>query len=229
MRSFFFTSLLFVSAGVQAATLNFDVVNNGWFTHSGIEGGHSNTFTGRGIHPFEGYTIHDYNSFYDFDVSSIGPGDLILSVSITFAASDGRYNSADASETVELWDVTGPTSISGGTTADRIAVYNDLMSGTKYGEAQVFDPQLEGLNWMPEVMIELDSASFGQIINQDMFSIGAHLSTIVGTGTQALWSASNSYNAILTVTTSTVPVPAAVWLFGSALAGLGWMRRKQTV
>ncbi|MGI9309504.1 MAG: VPLPA-CTERM sorting domain-containing protein [Gammaproteobacteria bacterium] len=25
-----------------------------------------------------------------------------------------------------------------------------------------------------------------------------------------------------------VPLPAAVWLFGSALAGLGWMRRKQT-
>jgi hypothetical protein len=26
-----------------------------------------------------------------------------------------------------------------------------------------------------------------------------------------------------------VPIPASVWLFGSALAGLGWMRRKQTV
>lgn len=25
-----------------------------------------------------------------------------------------------------------------------------------------------------------------------------------------------------------VPIPAAIWLFGSALAGLGWMRRKQT-
>jgi hypothetical protein len=25
-----------------------------------------------------------------------------------------------------------------------------------------------------------------------------------------------------------VPIPAAVWLFGSALAGLGWIRRKQT-
>ncbi|MCP4833046.1 MAG: VPLPA-CTERM sorting domain-containing protein, partial [Gammaproteobacteria bacterium] len=24
-----------------------------------------------------------------------------------------------------------------------------------------------------------------------------------------------------------VPIPAAVWLFGSALAGLGWIRRKQ--
>jgi hypothetical protein len=28
---------------------------------------------------------------------------------------------------------------------------------------------------------------------------------------------------------SSVPVPAAVWLFGSALAGLGWMRRRKTV
>ncbi len=26
-----------------------------------------------------------------------------------------------------------------------------------------------------------------------------------------------------------VPVPAAVWLFGSALVGLGWVRRKHTV
>jgi hypothetical protein len=27
---------------------------------------------------------------------------------------------------------------------------------------------------------------------------------------------------------SAVPIPAAVWLFGSALAGLGWFRRRQT-
>jgi hypothetical protein len=27
---------------------------------------------------------------------------------------------------------------------------------------------------------------------------------------------------------SAVPIPAAVWLFGSALAGLGWMRRKKS-
>ena len=28
------------------------------------------------------------------------------------------------------------------------------------------------------------------------------------------------------VNVSAVPIPAAVWLFGSALAGLGWLRRK---
>jgi hypothetical protein len=31
------------------------------------------------------------------------------------------------------------------------------------------------------------------------------------------------------ILTSQVPIPAAVWLFGSALAGLGWMRRRKTV
>jgi len=31
------------------------------------------------------------------------------------------------------------------------------------------------------------------------------------------------------VSASNVPVPAAVWLFGSALAGLGWIRRTQIV
>jgi hypothetical protein len=32
----------------------------------------------------------------------------------------------------------------------------------------------------------------------------------------------------LAFTVSTVPIPAAVWLFGSGLGLLGWMRRKQT-
>jgi len=36
-------------------------------------------------------------------------------------------------------------------------------------------------------------------------------------------------NSTLTATLAAVPIPAAVWLFGSALAGLGWVRRKPTV
>jgi hypothetical protein len=31
------------------------------------------------------------------------------------------------------------------------------------------------------------------------------------------------------VDVNVVPIPAAVWLFGSALAGLGWLKRKQTI
>lgn len=32
-----------------------------------------------------------------------------------------------------------------------------------------------------------------------------------------------------TITLNVVPIPAAVWLFGSALLGLGWLRRSATV
>jgi hypothetical protein len=35
--------------------------------------------------------------------------------------------------------------------------------------------------------------------------------------------------ALDNIAVSAVPVPAAAWLFGSALAGLGWLRCKQTV
>jgi len=31
------------------------------------------------------------------------------------------------------------------------------------------------------------------------------------------------------VVSNVVPLPAAVWLFGSALAGMGWLKRKQLV
>jgi hypothetical protein len=34
--------------------------------------------------------------------------------------------------------------------------------------------------------------------------------------------------AIDNIVVNTVPIPAAVWLFGSALAGLGWLRRRKT-
>jgi len=39
----------------------------------------------------------------------------------------------------------------------------------------------------------------------------------------------SEFDPLATAWSVAVPIPAAVWLFGSALAGLGWMRRKQTV
>jgi len=42
-------------------------------------------------------------------------------------------------------------------------------------------------------------------------------------------SISSSALVVDNIVVSAVPIPAAVWLFGSALAGLGWMRRKQTI
>jgi hypothetical protein len=38
----------------------------------------------------------------------------------------------------------------------------------------------------------------------------------------------SEFDPLATAWSVAVPVPAAVWLFGSALAGLGWMRRRKT-
>jgi hypothetical protein len=35
--------------------------------------------------------------------------------------------------------------------------------------------------------------------------------------------------AMDSIVVSVIPIPATVWLFGSALAGLGWMRRRKTI
>jgi hypothetical protein len=39
----------------------------------------------------------------------------------------------------------------------------------------------------------------------------------------------SEFDPIRTAWSVAVPIPAAVWLFGSALAGLGWMHRRKTV
>ncbi len=57
-----------------------------------------------------------------------------------------------------------------------------------------------------------------------LFAIGGFSDTL--TGNQVLFQTSGTApNALLDV--HPVPVPAAVWLFGSALMGLGALRRKQ--
>jgi hypothetical protein len=43
------------------------------------------------------------------------------------------------------------------------------------------------------------------------------------------WGTFYHYPKIDNFAATAVPIPAAAWLFGSALAGLGWMRRKQSV
>jgi hypothetical protein len=69
----------------------------------------------------------------------------------------------------------------------------------------------------------------GSISTTDVNTLGAgdwlNLSGVEIFGTQT------TYNLDVDniVVGAAVPVPAAVWLFGSALAGLGWMRRKQAV
>jgi hypothetical protein len=45
----------------------------------------------------------------------------------------------------------------------------------------------------------------------------------------SMFTSADSGNAVLSLNVTAVPIPAAVWLFSSALGGLGWMRRRRAI
>ena len=73
--------------------------------------------------------------------------------------------------------------------------------------------------------------SLSQVISEtggamETFYFDASWSQLTSIGIDYSASAGFSAAVMDNITISAVPVPAAVWLFGSALAGLGWIRRR---
>jgi hypothetical protein len=111
----------------------------------------------------------------------------------------------------------------------------------QYADAQTF-LTLFGANFdtaeqQGSVGIYIDEDGIGRGISAWAWRSGAYSGRSEVGGLEYLGNYSSYYDAdsyynhgtLLVRTTAYVPVPAAVWLFGSALAGLGWMRRKQTI
>jgi hypothetical protein len=76
----------------------------------------------------------------------------------------------------------------------------------------------------------------GLVVDSQMITLAAINTwssiTLVGTFDEVQWGgAGTGFHpyGVDNIQFSAVPIPAAAWLFGSALAGLGWLRRKQTV
>ena len=70
---------------------------------------------------------------------------------------------------------------------------------------------------LSSLVVNLD----GWTVLTDAYDIN-ELGQIVGYGTY------NGEERAFLLTPTAVPVPAAVWLFGSALGLLGWLRRRQS-
>ena len=93
-----------------------------------------------------------------------------------------------------------------------------------------------------EVVVQLDLAGVTALNNGGGASCGSPCfqvyETTTGTGSVGIyidpWVNNGTFAQQITPiatawSVSVIPVPAAVWLFGSALAGLGWMRRRKSV
>lgn len=213
-------ALGFGASAASASVMTFETVDNGhYFSDGSSTINYYNTYTG-GNSPGS-----SSNSFYNFNVSALPSGQTITAASITFYANYGNYYSHDAFETVEIWDVTSTPG-----QGSSLGVYQDLMTGVKYGEANVYSAQ----NYapMPSFSVALDSAAFSDILADGFFSLGAHLSTLTPGYYQLLWTGSDygKVAARLSVTlqsSAAIPEPATFALVGVAALGLLAARRRK--
>ena len=101
------------------------------------------------------------------------------------------------------------------------------------GQTYTLGCNYSGCGNLDDVVVAETPASyppvFGFILDAPMTNNGGSLAMLIGPcQTSCEFSAdAQSFRNVISGSVSAVPIPPAVWLFGSALGGLGWLRRKQ--
>lgn len=168
-----FTAILLLTAS-QAHAITIDAFDQGWYDSRGVHIA-SNVFTYTG----SGGT-YLYNSFYNFDLGGINDSLMVSTASINFVP-NGGFATDTGTETLQLWNVT--TAAGDTDAADATDIYQDLMSGTLYGQQDIALPATNnGFGSMPFISMVLNSSALLDLNNllfsTDIFRIGAHLSSV---------------------------------------------------
>lgn len=155
----------------QMRTINLKAVGTnlwrGWHANNSAHTTENdNTITGL-------YTSTTYNSYYVFPLTGFAASVI---TAVTLEIELEAYNSADASETVSLWDVTA-TSTAVETTASDATIYNDLASGTTYGTFTATSAQVGSVLSVP---LAAKAAMDATTKLGGDFVIGAHLDATPG-------------------------------------------------
>jgi hypothetical protein len=179
-------------------------------------------------------TVEDFTETYHFPITSgslnqytseagLNPGDIEAGVTYSTSLGTGNFFNIDAGGGYSggfLDSVTGDHDL----TITFDSAVGSFGFDTNYLMGADFDITinfLSGSSYSENFLVSsgrsMEFFGFGSI-NTDIESV-----VINGGGYGSFNFALDNFTFS---TTSLVPIPAAVWLFGSALAGLGWMRRK---
>ena len=214
--------LSLVCLSANAATLN--AVNRGWYCCGDFFGLPNGNYA---VGDFD-YVNNEVRNFLVYDLASV-TGPVTEATLHLYSQSDG-YVSPDPSETYTVFDVTTPIGDLTGGTGSPASTFADLGSGTVLGS------------------VIATAASNGTFIDIALNSSGlaylnAHLGSLVAFGgalttlgaigpphqeppLEILFGRNRAGVMSDTQLLTAVPIPPAVWLFGSALGLIGVMRRK---
>jgi hypothetical protein len=176
------------------------------------------------------YLIFDTNSL----ASQLG-GQQVGSATLTLTQ-PGFYSSADATETLTLWNYSGNVAALSNysfqnppNATDAATIRDDLRSGTSFGTAVISKPANGAL---PNITITLNADAIAAINN----SLDSSVPLVFGlfsdtlTGQQLLFQTGGGGAGIAQLDVSPVPLPAALPLFATVLAGGGliaWRRKRK--
>lgn len=186
-----------------------------------------------------GQPIEITRNYHIFDIPTLAVNEVVTGVKLSLNHSGNSYDSPDATETFQLFDIDAANfaeirAASVITDARDISIlntiYNDLGAGVNYGS---FTSSVSDNNTLQtistddgDLLLSLVNAltTFGQAGGGD-FGLGGSISSNThtsGNTLERIFRGTSNLAAVssLEITTTVVPVPAAAWLFGTALLGL---------
>lgn len=213
MRKIFaFVALLGCCLSANADVVS--LVDSGWYDNTGYhDPSNLNYIAGRDYDPFAPRDI-SYKNFFVFDLSEVG---AVSSATLTL---DSGYHTDNG--TFTLVGVEEDLNALRGGGIGLTEIYDQLDSGLEFGQVELFNiPMNDAIN------ISLNDAAIASINSgMDQWAIAGYFD--YGGEHGIAFSGSGDVQPILTVTISEVPIPASLWLFGSALFGLGSLKLRRT-
>jgi hypothetical protein len=144
-----------------------------------------------------------------------------------------NYTGGGASQVLQYVDVSLPGS--GTTTATLSAWFNADVGGAALASMTVSAKTSAGLasgyiQFLTDTLVlDNDASTWEQIIVEMILPAGTNvIEAQLGFNNASIFVMGAGFADNASLQVATVPVPAAVWLFGSAIGLLGWMRRKAT-
>lgn len=219
--------LIVVSCPASSATINVGAIDSGQYRSDGFHNASIDNYLAGEARGTE------HRNWFAFDLSGVTLQAWEFITGATLSLQSG-LSRGDATEQWTVMSVeTTVTDIMAGHSAGSTAgidIFNDLQNGNLYGSTTISVPTISdaiisvsftGANSISDI-----ASSIG-----GLFAVGGYVSSLNSLSDEFLFSGTSGQLASvnLALETATVPVPPAIWLFGSGLLGLIAISRRKKV